>query len=300
MSLNSEIQNYNDGLLDAYSAVNTKGGTVPANKNLDNLPTAINSVPSGGGDLVFAISKNVGGSNGISGGNQLLKKVSSPIVVDANVTDLSNAFYGVTNLEGKITLTGGGSITTMAGAFEVPATMQGSLKLTEVDLSGLSFSSNGVSFADFMYKHSSVTSVKLPHNIKVLNLSNAFRSASSGYPMQITSLDLSGWDTSACSSFEYCFGMCNSLTRLDLSGWTNPNTKSTTGMFSINGNALESIIIDSSEVFNLSASNAISSSPIARGTCYVYVPDSLVSSYQAANYWSTYASQIKGLSELPA
>ena len=48
MSIASELQKYNDGLLDAYSAVNTKGGTVPANKNLDNLPTAINSVPSGG------------------------------------------------------------------------------------------------------------------------------------------------------------------------------------------------------------------------------------------------------------
>lgn len=49
MSIATELQNYNDGLLDAYTAVNTQGGTVPANKNLDNLPAAITSIPTGGG-----------------------------------------------------------------------------------------------------------------------------------------------------------------------------------------------------------------------------------------------------------
>ena len=33
----------------AYNAIQTKGGTVPTNKNLENLSTAINSIPAGGG-----------------------------------------------------------------------------------------------------------------------------------------------------------------------------------------------------------------------------------------------------------
>mgnify|MGYP003295078479 CR=1 FL=1 len=49
MSVATQIQNYNAGLLAAYGAVQTKGGTVPASKNMVNLPTAINSIPSGGG-----------------------------------------------------------------------------------------------------------------------------------------------------------------------------------------------------------------------------------------------------------
>ena len=49
MSIATELQNYNDGLLATYAKINDKGGTVPANKNLDNLPTAIDSIPSGGG-----------------------------------------------------------------------------------------------------------------------------------------------------------------------------------------------------------------------------------------------------------
>ena len=49
MSIADELQAYNDGLLDAYDAVDAKGGTIPANKNLDNLPTAIGTISGGGG-----------------------------------------------------------------------------------------------------------------------------------------------------------------------------------------------------------------------------------------------------------
>lgn len=55
MSIATELQNYNDGLLGAYNAVDTKGGTIPTNKNLTNLPTAIDSIPSGAGDVTNAI-----------------------------------------------------------------------------------------------------------------------------------------------------------------------------------------------------------------------------------------------------
>lgn len=53
MSIATELQHYNNGLLDAYAAVNTMGGTVPTNRNLDNLPAAISSIPSGGTDPTF-------------------------------------------------------------------------------------------------------------------------------------------------------------------------------------------------------------------------------------------------------
>ena len=49
MSIATELQDLNDNILDAYSAVQTKGGTVPAHKNMENLDDAITSIPSGGG-----------------------------------------------------------------------------------------------------------------------------------------------------------------------------------------------------------------------------------------------------------
>lgn len=48
MSVATQIKNYNDGLLAAYNAVQTKGGTVPVSKNMINLPTAIDSIQAGG------------------------------------------------------------------------------------------------------------------------------------------------------------------------------------------------------------------------------------------------------------
>lgn len=45
-------------------------------------------------------------------------------------------------------------------------------------------------------------------------------------------------------------------------------------------------------------SNIFKNTPIAQGTGYVYVPDDLVDSFKSATNWSTYADQIKPISEL--
>lgn len=59
------------------------------------------------------------------------------------------------------------------------------------------------------------------------------------------------------------------------------------------------IITQVNSVCALSNANGFSNSSIAKGTGYIYVPDELVDSYKSATNWSTYADQIKGLSELP-
>jgi hypothetical protein len=60
----------------------------------------------------------------------------------------------------------------------------------------------------------------------------------------------------------------------------------------------ELILRKSDAICTLSNTSAISNSPIGKGTGYVYVPDELVDSYKIATNWSTYANQIKPLSEL--
>lgn len=49
MSIASELSALNGYILGAYDEINDKGGTVPANKNMANLATAIAGIPSGGG-----------------------------------------------------------------------------------------------------------------------------------------------------------------------------------------------------------------------------------------------------------
>lgn len=61
---------------------------------------------------------------------------------------------------------------------------------------------------------------------------------------------------------------------------------------------LEAFIIRGNSVCALANTNAFGSSGIANHTGYVYVPDALVDSYKAATNWSTYAEQIRPLSEL--
>lgn len=49
MSIASELNALNGYILGAYDEINTKGGTVPANKNMANLASAIASISSGSG-----------------------------------------------------------------------------------------------------------------------------------------------------------------------------------------------------------------------------------------------------------
>ena len=48
MSIASELEKLNTNLANSYTAVNTKGGTIPSEQNFDNLPSAINSIYTGG------------------------------------------------------------------------------------------------------------------------------------------------------------------------------------------------------------------------------------------------------------
>ena len=64
---------------------------------------------------------------------------------------------------------------------------------------------------------------------------------------------------------------------------------------------LTALVLGNTEaICRLSATNAFTSTPIASGTGYIYVPDALVDSYKTANNWKTYAAQIKPLSEYSA
>ena len=66
-----------------------------------------------------------------------------------------------------------------------------------------------------------------------------------------------------------------------------------------NNKNLTTLILGTNSVCSLDNVSALSNTPINAGTGFIYVPDDLVESYKDATNWSTFASQIKGLSELP-
>lgn len=61
---------------------------------------------------------------------------------------------------------------------------------------------------------------------------------------------------------------------------------------------LAALVLSGNTVCELNGTRAFFNSGIEKGTGYIYVPDELVDSYKAATNWSTYAAQIKPLSEL--
>lgn len=49
MAISNELNTLKTNILSAYNTIQTKGGTIPTNKNTQNLSNAINTIPSGGG-----------------------------------------------------------------------------------------------------------------------------------------------------------------------------------------------------------------------------------------------------------
>ena len=57
---------------------------------------------------------------------------------------------------------------------------------------------------------------------------------------------------------------------------------------------------NTTSVPTLKSTSAFSNTPIASRKGYIYVPDDLVESFKSATNWSTYANQIKAISEMEA
>ena len=90
------------------------------------------------------------------------------------------------------------------------------------------------------------------------------------------------------------FAYSSLLKRLDF-----PSVESISGgAFSGCSRLVTLILRKADTVCTLENVSALSGTSIAKGTGFVYVPDNLVEQYKAATNWSTYANQIKPISEL--
>lgn len=96
----------------------------------------------------------------------------------------------------------------------------------------------------------------------------------------------------ATSLNESAFLACRALATADLAAATSIDNRVFSGC-----SALAALVLRRTSGVCTLGSYALYSTAIASGTGYIYVPDSLVASYKAATNWSTYANQIKPLSE---
>ena len=88
MTIASQLQDYADGLEDAYDAVNDMQGTIPQDRNMDNLDAAIRTIPQSQGATYTA-----GNGINIDANNE----ISIDTTVVAEVADLPSDFTGATS-----------------------------------------------------------------------------------------------------------------------------------------------------------------------------------------------------------
>lgn len=89
MSVASELSALNGYILGAYDEINDKGGTVPANKNMANLATAIASISGGGGgggiDLSGFFGISAGATGSFAGSNNTTQTITHNLGVTPKV-----------------------------------------------------------------------------------------------------------------------------------------------------------------------------------------------------------------------
>ena len=66
-----------------------------------------------------------------------------------------------------------------------------------------------------------------------------------------------------------------------------------------NGTDLDTLIIRTNTICSLAATSNISGTPIADGTGYIYVPQTLLEQYKVATNWATYANQFRAIEDYP-
>lgn len=137
-----------------------------------------------------------------------------------------------------------------------------------------------------------VTTVYLP---KVATIGDSiFSNCRSLIDVKLPSLAATS-SSNKCSSG--VFGTCTNIEKIDLGN----NSTSFDGTFytSVFSSTymLKALILRWNAVVACGSNNTLNNSGISAGTTYIYVPKSLVTSYQSTNRWSTYANQFRAIED---
>lgn len=87
MTIASQIQDYADGLTASYNMVSQRGGTIPQRKNMQNLSTAIATIPSGGSP-VFPMPMTT-----VVNGKVQKDSYAQSYALPSNITDVGDGVF---------------------------------------------------------------------------------------------------------------------------------------------------------------------------------------------------------------
>lgn len=278
MTIASQIQDYADGLTASYNMVSQRGGTIPQRKNMQNLSTAIATIPSGG--TFYGIPREKvdsgtshklempqsnytyippAGINVIGYGALRYAFASCTDVVGADLTaieqigvyGMSHAFDGCSHLTGAIDLTNLKSVASygLESAFYSTA-------ITSVDLSGTLNTVQNYAFNNAFASCRQLVSADIS-GIEAIPLgtsySNALYNMFNGC-VALTTVNFKVKTIQSNYCLAYMFKSCTSLTTLDLSSLTSANALY--GMNNMCNGCISLTSVDLSELTYLASSAA--------------------------------------------
>jgi len=172
MSIATAITSAQGKVANAYTAISNKGGTLPATQNLANMPTAINSIPSGGGS-----SEKYGANI-----NTLLGDVNTNGVLQLPTEQSDLVFTGVKDVvaEGlyykfaysKVKSVSFPNLTTISGSNACYEMFYHSTSLTSASFPNLTTISGNGACQEMFRDCTSLTSASFP-NLTTISGSNA-------------------------------------------------------------------------------------------------------------------------------
>lgn len=213
MSIASAITAAQSRVADAYTAISNKGGTLPATQNLANMPTAINSIPTGGGSGI-GINREVSGS-----GIYQQPSTNFSFSLPSTATNMSPyvMYYVFRNCTG-ITSVDLSSLTSLTGTYALYYTFNGCTNITgAIDLSNLTTIDASSVMQNAFYGCTGITSVDLG---SLVTVKGSYTMGSAFYGCTgITSIDLSSLTTVIENyAMQNVFYNCTGLTgTIDLS-----------------------------------------------------------------------------------
>ena len=195
MAISNELNTLKANILRAYTMIQNKGGTIPANKNTQNLSNAINTIQGGGSGTDYFVDS-------ISSNNykaiKLIKSIP-PITVGNNVTSMQELFSNCSSLN-TISLLDTSKVTNMTGMFRA------CISLTTVPLLD---TSKVTKMQEMFLECSSLITIPLLDTSSVTNMQSMFSGCTA-----LTTIPL--LDTSSVTNMQEMFKTCTSLTTIPL------------------------------------------------------------------------------------
>ena len=283
MSIASKLTKLETDITNAYDAVQIKGGTIPSNKNTENLSTAINSISGGGGgkpEQSKTVTPTTSSQTILPDEGYTLSSVTVNAVTSSIDSDIK-----AENIKKGVSILG------------VSGELQSTESLIDRTITKATVPVSAGTIRDYLFDNcTNLEEIIIEYGItaiKTYGFNNCTKLRRINFPDSIQTIEGHAFDSvpltgyiklpSSLTTLNGAFRSCREVTAFDIP----------TGVKNIVANtfasctALDTIILRSNTLCALGSTNAFVSTPFKTTGGTAYVPSTLISQYESATNWSS-------------